>query len=90
MTKNDGQSMQNWPYPRAAVQDRTDFALGTCTAPPAPGYFADVAEVENEQVIADAVAGLSDAKEIHAALMKLFQNYYVTKEYMRRRMGIKT
>ncbi len=69
MSKNDGQSMQNWPYPRVAGQDRTDFPLGTCTAPPAPGYFADAFGLANEQVILDAIAGLTDPQEIEDALM---------------------
>ena len=89
MSKNDGQSMQNWPYPRVAGQDRTDFPLGTSKAVPAPGYFADVAGVANEQVIADAVAGLSSQEDIEEALIELFQNYCVAREYMRRRMGMK-
>jgi hypothetical protein len=56
---------------------------------PAPGYFADVIGLSSEQVIRDAVAGLSDEKEIEGALFKLFRHRPLARDYMRWRMGIK-
>ena len=82
MSKNDGQSMQNWPYPRAAGQDRADFPLGTSKAVPSPGYFADAAGLENEQVLKDAIAGLSDGQEIEDALTERLQSRQQARDFM--------
>lgn len=86
---NDGQSMQLWPYGRVAGQDRKHFELGTSPAIPAAGYFADAAGLTNEQVIRDAVAGLSSEQEIEETLVKLLRDYRLAHGYMRWRMRMK-
>jgi hypothetical protein len=86
---NDGSSMQNWPYPRVAGQDKMHFALGTSLAKPAPGYFATAAGLENEQVIRDAIAGLSNDQEIDEVLIRLLRTYQLVYDYKRWRMGMK-
>ena len=63
------------PFARPANQDRRHFALGTSTARPAAGYFADA-------------AGLSSEQEIENALVKLL-GYSLAYDYMRWRMGMK-
>jgi|GEM_PF-6232243 len=88
-SKNDGLGMGPEFCGRQPGQDRKDFPLGTSPAVPAPEYFADVAGVANEQVIADGIAGLTSQEDIQEALIQRFQNYYVAREYMRRRMGMK-
>jgi hypothetical protein len=87
---NDGSSMQNWPYPRVAGQDKAHFRLGTSPAKPAAGYFAGVLGISSEQEIVDAIAGLSNEAEIEDALFKFFrQDRKLARDYMRWRMGIK-
>jgi hypothetical protein len=68
---NDGIGYQNWPPPREAGQDRAHVPLGTSTAPPARGYWADRAGLSNNYQIEEAIAGLSNPDEIQATLIKL-------------------
>ena len=79
---NDGHPMQLWPYGRTAGQDRKDFPLGSSRAVPAPGYFADVRGLANEQVIKDAIAGLSDPKEIEDTLTELLWSRSQAQDFM--------
>ena len=59
---NDGYSTQMEFSGRLAGQDQKHFALGTSPAPPSARYFADARGLENEQVIWDAIAGLSSER----------------------------
>jgi hypothetical protein len=77
------------PFARPANQDRKHFPLGTSTAKPAPGYFADAAGLSDEQEIKDAVAGLASEQEIEYALVKLLRCYRLARGYMQWRMGMK-
>lgn len=61
---NDGHSMQLWPYSHAAGQDQRYFPLGSSSATPAAGYFADAAGLSSEEEIRDAISGLSGEQEI--------------------------
>jgi hypothetical protein len=79
---NDGQSMQLWPSGRVAGQDRKDFPLGTSRAVPAPGCFADARGLANEQVKKDAIAGLSDPKEIEDTLAELLRSRSQAQDFM--------
>jgi hypothetical protein len=80
---NDGSSMQNWPYPRVAGQDKAHFPLGTSRAVPASGYFADAFGLANEQVIMDAIAGLTDPQGIEDAITtRLRGNRYQAGDFM--------
>ena len=81
----DGIMTGTLPYPRQANQDRTRYRLGESPARPAPGYFAVAAGLPSEQVIVDAIAGLTDQKEIEQTLRGLigWQAY----DYMKWRMG---
>ena len=87
---NDGSSMQNWPYPRVAGQDKAHFPLGTSPAKPAAGYFADVAGLTNEQVIRDKIAGLSSEQEIEDVLFKLFWDRAQARSFMWWRLKMRT
>jgi hypothetical protein len=73
------------PFSRPANQDRKHFDLGTSTAVPAPGYFAGVLGVKDEQVIKDAISGLGD-HEIEDALFNLFQNRQIARDFIRWRV----
>ncbi|WP_298259893.1 hypothetical protein [Bradyrhizobium sp.] len=75
-------------YGRLAGQDRKDFPLGTCPARPAAGYFADAVGLADEQVIKDAIAGLSTEHEIESALRELLGRVHAH-GYMWWRLGIK-
>jgi hypothetical protein len=86
---NDGLPAQIWPTPRPAGQDKKHFALGTSTAKPARGYFADVVGLESEQAIWDAIEGLPDEQEITDALVKLLGSYWLARDFMKWRMGKK-
>ncbi|MEZ5901667.1 MAG: hypothetical protein R3D51_19480 [Hyphomicrobiaceae bacterium] len=77
------------PFARPANQDKKHFELGTSTAKPAEGYFADVADLPSEKVLQDAVAGLLSEQEIEDALFNLLPSRFFAHEYMRWRMGIK-
>jgi hypothetical protein len=77
------------PFSRPANQDRKHFELGTSTAKPAPEYFADAADLPDEQVIRTAVAGLSDEQEIKDTLVNLLGSYSLARDYMKWRMRIK-
>jgi len=77
------------PFSRPANQDRKHFSLGESPAKPANGYFADAAGLPSENVIRDAVAGLSTSEEIEAALIKLLIYRRLAHGYMRWRMGRK-
>jgi hypothetical protein len=79
---NDGQSMQLWPSGRVAGQDRKGFSSRTSRAVPAPGYFADARGLVNEQVIKDAIAGLSDPKEIEDTLAELLRSRSQAQDFM--------
>jgi hypothetical protein len=77
------------PFARPANQDRKHFPLGTSTARPAAGYFADAAGLSSEQEIRDAIAGLSSEQEIEDALVKLLRYHSLARDYMRWRLGMK-
>jgi hypothetical protein len=77
------------PFSRPANQDRKHFPLGTSTAKPAAGYFADAAGLSSEQEIKDAIAGLSSEQEIDAVLIKLLRSYELVHDYKRWRMRTK-
>jgi hypothetical protein len=79
---NDGHSMQSGFYGRLAGQDRMHFSLGTSRAVPAPGYFADAAGLANEQVIRDAIAGLSDRQKIEDALTARLYSRQQARDFM--------
>ena len=81
-SKNDGLGMGPEFYGRQAGQDRKDFPLGTSPAVPASGYFADARGLANEQVIMDAIAGLSDPKEIEDVLTELLRSYLLARQFM--------
>jgi mannitol-1-phosphate/altronate dehydrogenase len=48
----------------------------------APGYFADARGLANEQVIKDAIAGLSDPKEIEDTLAELLRSRSQAQDFM--------
>ncbi|MEJ0077998.1 MAG: hypothetical protein WDO17_21680 [Alphaproteobacteria bacterium] len=68
--------------PRQAGQDRKHFRLGTSAARPAKGYWAARAGLSNDYQIEEAIAGLSDAREIQMNLIKLL-GFYCAYDYMR-------
>jgi hypothetical protein len=78
------------PFSRPANQDRKHFELGTSEAVPASGYFATAADLPDEQVIRDALAGLSDEQEIEETRIGLLQDCNLARGFMRWRMRIKT
>lgn len=77
------------PFARPANQDKKHFDLGTSTARPAAEYFAGFADLASEQVLRDAVVGLSDEQAIEDALFKLLSSRSAARDYMRWRMRIK-
>lgn len=77
------------PFAQRANQDKKHFALGTSTAKPAAGYFAGVADLQSEQLLRDAVAGLTSEQEIESALLRFLPSSSFAREYMKWRMGIK-
>ena len=81
-SKNDGLGMGPEFYGRQAGQDRKYFALGTCEAPPARGYWAGRAGLSNDDQVEQAIAGLSDPQEIKAKLIDL-AGYEFACDYMR-------
>jgi hypothetical protein len=70
-SKNDGLGMGPEFWAPLPGQDRKHSPLGTSKAVPGPNYFADVRGLDDEQEIRDAVAGLSDPKQIEAVLTEL-------------------
>jgi hypothetical protein len=80
-SKNDGLGMGPEFYGRQAGQDRKHFALGTCKAPPARGYWAARAGLSNDYQVEEAIAGISDPQEIKAKLIDL-AGYDFASDYM--------
>lgn len=86
---NDGHPTGFEFYGRQSGQDRKDFPLGTSTAVPAPGYFADARGLANEQVVMDAIAGLSDRKEIETVLAELLRSQPLARQFMQYRLKMR-
>lgn len=76
------------PFSRPANQDRKYFKLGTSTAKPAAGYFADAAGLSSEQDIRDAIADLPSEQDIEDALVGLLGSRQLARDYMWWRMRI--
>jgi hypothetical protein len=70
-SSNDGLGMGPEFWAPLPGQDRKHFRLGTSTAVPGANYFAGVRGLDDEQPIVDAVAGLSDPKQIETVLTEL-------------------
>ena len=81
-SKNDGLGMGPEFWAPLPGQDRKHFPLGTSTAVPGPNYFAEVRGLDDEQTIVDAVAGLSDPKQIENVLAELLDSRKLAREFM--------
>ena len=89
-SKNDGLGMGPEFWAPLPGQDRKHFPLGTSRSPPGPNYFADAFGLANEQVIMDAIAGLTDPKEIEDALTaRLNQDRGQAQDFMRWRLKMR-
>lgn len=89
-SKNDGLGMGPEFWGPLPGQDRKHFPLGTSRSPPAPNYFADAFGLANEQVIRDAIAGLTDPTQIEDALTsQLNQDRGQARDFMYWRLKMK-
>lgn len=81
-SKNDGLGMGPEFWGPMPGQDKKHFPLGTSPARPARGYWADRAGLSNDYQVEEAIAGLTDPKEIKAKLIDLagwqFAHDYMT------------
>jgi hypothetical protein len=88
-SSNDGLGMGPEFWAPLPGQDRKHFPLGTCKARPAAEYFATATGLASEQVIRDAIAGLSSEREIEDVLVYTLGSRWFAFEYMRWRLGMK-
>ncbi|RTM14330.1 MAG: hypothetical protein EKK33_06720 [Bradyrhizobiaceae bacterium] len=89
-SKNDGLGMGPEFWAPLPGQDRRHFPLGSSDAVPAPGYFADAFGLANEQVIMDAIAGLTDPQQIEDALTaQLRGERHQAQDFMRWRLKMR-